>query len=282
MFGGTGGKWSARKAEQAWLRGMDLLRTGDTDGAAERFDAAVDHDPTAADAWLGLHAVGEARDEALESMAREQRSFGALRRKFQRPLLSRFSIGAYASFRLESSRDLWLAVVARRLDEGRLDEAGMSLSTAVLDCDETRFTWARYSFLRQDWPRVLTVAEGIGDRFLRDEAQLYVAKALVVQEVFHEALDVLTPLPRVLGNDPRFLGELAHQQGLALEGVGRSDEALRSFQRAFRYYPQLAGVAERAGVRPPEGGDEPPSEPSEPSASGAPGGSGTPGEPGGA
>ncbi|WP_438873715.1 hypothetical protein [Streptomyces alkaliterrae] len=89
--------------------------------------------------------------------------FGALRAKLQTPLASRFPIGGYVNFRLETPRDLWLARAAKLLDDGLLDQAWNMLSHAVLDCDETRFVCARYAFLRKDWPLLLTFAEGIRD-----------------------------------------------------------------------------------------------------------------------
>lgn len=80
------------------------------------------------------------------------------------------------------------------------------LSSAVLDCDETRFVCARYAFLKRHWPLLLSFAEGIRDPFLRDESQLYVAAALIAQGVFHEALNVLAPLPQALGDEAGFQG----------------------------------------------------------------------------
>ncbi|WP_308296198.1 AAA family ATPase [Streptomyces sp. ISL-96] len=240
---------STKKCEQAWLQAVAHLRQGNLTNAARWFEFAISHDPTAADAWLGLHATGYRRREAIEAMAGLQHSFGALRSKFTTPLSSQFQIGGYVRFRLETARDLWLAGMAQLLDGDRLDEAWQSLSTALLDCDETRFVCTRYAFLKKDWPLVLRFGEGISDPFLRDESQLYVASALVVQEVFHEALDVLAPLPHALGDQSDFLGELAYLRGRAQEGLGRPEEALKQFQKAFRYSPELADVAERAKTR---------------------------------
>lgn len=80
---------------------------------------------------------------------------------------------------------------------------------------------------------------------------MYVGYALARQRVFHEVLNAVAPLPRVLGRGGRFDGEVAYLRGLAHEGVGDHREALRQFQYAFRCFPGLADVAQRAQVHVP-------------------------------
>ncbi|MEV0093668.1 AAA family ATPase [Streptomyces sp. NPDC050738] len=228
------------------MKGVEFLRQGRPDWAASCFEEAIQHDPSAADAWLGLHAAGRRQAEAVDAMAHNLRSFGALRSKLVTPLKSRFDLGTYVSLRLETARDAWLAAVAKLLDARRLDEAWQSLSEAYLDCDETRFACTRYAFLKQDWNLTLHFSRNVADAFLRDETQLYVGRALIEQQVFHEALNALTPLPKKLEKEGRFDGEVAYARGLAYEGLGQMDVALRHFQYAFRCFPTLADVAERA------------------------------------
>lgn len=246
MPGASTPRFSARRCERAWTEAVGLLRQGQTGQAAGCFEQAVQHDPSAADAWLGLHATGRRQVEAVDAMSRHHGSFGALRSKYRTPLKSRFDLGVYVTFRLETARDLWLAAVARLLHEGRLGEAWQSLDKAYLDCDETRFAVTRYAFLKQDWPLVLNFSRHITDKFLRDESELYVARALAEQHVFHEALNALAPIPQALERKGRFDGEVAYVRGLAHEGLGQQDEALRHFQYAFRCFPNLADVATRA------------------------------------
>ncbi|MEY2275590.1 AAA family ATPase [Streptomyces sp. BF23-19] len=237
---------SIKKCEQAWLQGVAQLRLGNRAAAAESFRVAVEHNPLAADAWLGLHAVGQLQGRAVEAMHGQAQDFGAMRRNLQTPLSSRFQIGGYVNFRLETHRDLWLARAAKFLDDGLPDQAWDMLSQAMLDCDETRFVCARYAVLKRDWPLLLTFAEGIRESFLRDESQLYVAASLIAQGVSHEALNVLKPLPQALGDSAGFLGEAAYLRGRAEEQLGRAEEALKHFQTAFRYSPGLGDVAQRA------------------------------------
>ncbi|MFD5181501.1 AAA family ATPase [Streptomyces sp. NPDC058372] len=246
MQGPSVSRRSIKKCEQAWLQGVAQLRVGNRAAAAESFHAAVAHDPLAADAWLGLHATGQLQGQAIEAMHGQAQSFGAMRTKLQTPLSSRFQIGGYVNFRLETPRDLWLARAAKFLDDGLLDQAWNMLSHAVLDCDETRFVCARYAALKKDWPLLLTFAEGTRDSFLRDESQLWVAASLIAQGVSHEALNVLSPLPQALADNAGYLGEVAYLRGRAYEQLGQAEEALKQFQTAFRYSPTLGDVAQRA------------------------------------
>lgn len=76
---------SIKKCEQAWLQGVVQLRSGNPAAAAESFRSALEHNPLAADAWLGFHAVGQLQDRAVEAMYGQAQDFGALRRKLQTP-----------------------------------------------------------------------------------------------------------------------------------------------------------------------------------------------------
>ncbi|MFJ6433616.1 AAA family ATPase [Streptomyces sp. NPDC091416] len=273
MQGPAASRGSVRKAEQAWSQAMALMQRGDTAGAGAQFALATTHDPSAADAWLGLHATGQRQEEALEAMLRSSGAFGALRTKFGLPLRSTFQIGHYVTFRLENARDLWLAAMSSLLDKKRVDEAWAGLSTAQLDCDETRFVCTRYAFVKEDWALVLRFATGIGDAFLYDEAQLYVGAALFAQGVHHEALNVLAPLPRKLETGSGFDAETKYFMGRSLEELGRQEEALKRYQYAFRCAPGLFDVDVRARARPapaaapaPRAADLVPPRPAQPAA----------------
>ncbi|NBE53766.1 AAA family ATPase [Streptomyces sp. YC537] len=258
---------------------MQCLRAGNRSAAGDWFEEAVRHDPTAADAWLGVHATERRRGEAVTAMNWHAATFGELRSRHGMPLKSRFDLGHYVTFRLETPRDLWLARMADLLSHTKLDEVGGPLSTAVLDCDETRFVCTRYAFLKNDWNQVLTFARGIQDGFMTDESQLYVARALIEQQVFHAALDTLAPLPTTMDPGARFEGEVAYLRGQATAGLGREDEALRHYQHSYRLFPDLGDVAQRARAKPaptpapptpPVPVAPPPAPPTAPPAPGAP------------
>ncbi|MFI6611268.1 AAA family ATPase [Streptomyces sp. NPDC050507] len=277
MQGPAASRGSVRKAEQAWSQAMALMQRGDSAGAGAQFALATTHDPSAADAWLGLHATGQRQEEALDAMLRSSGNFGALRTKFGLPLRSTFQIGHYVTFRPENARDLWLAAMSSLLDKKRVDEAWAGLSSAQLDCDETKFVCTRYAFVKEDWALVLRFATGIGDAFLYDEAQLYVGAALFAQGVYHEALNVLAPLPRKLETGSRFDAETKYFMGRSLEELGRQEEALKRYQYAFRCSPGLFDVDVRARARPapaaspaPRAADLVPPRPAEPAQPAAP------------
>ncbi|MGK5548146.1 AAA family ATPase [Streptomyces sp. URMC 127] len=248
MSGGTTSWLAARRAERAWLDAVGLLEKGDTERAAVRFADAVRDDPTAADAWLGLHATGVRQDEALAAMDQHAAKFGALRAKHNKSLASEFPIGVFVSFSLETGRDLWLATLSALLDADALDEAWQGMAEAELDCDETRFVATRYAYLAEDWDWVLSCSTGIEDPLLSSEAQLYVAQALIAQKVWHEALNTLDRLSEEAETGSPFDAELAYWSGRAHEGLGAQEEALKNYQYAFRYWPTLYDVEERAQV----------------------------------
>ncbi|WOX22075.1 AAA family ATPase [Streptomyces solicathayae] len=287
---GSSVSWhAARKCERLWVEGMMLLRQGRDAEAAGRFQQAVEQDPTAADAWLGLHATGRRQAEALAAMSLHHRSFGVLRNKNTMQLQSRFDLGHYATFRLESARDLWLAGLVSMLDDKRFDEVEPVLMSAHRDCDETRFLYCRFAFLKKDWPRVLEWSRDISDGFQNDEARLYVAYALVHDHMFHEVLNTLSGLPRSMRKGARFEGEVSYLRGLAHEGLGRPDEALRHFQFSYRCFPTFGDVAERAKQRtappappsapppaPPSTPPAAPAQPARPTRSATPAGSAAP------
>ncbi|MGK5532195.1 AAA family ATPase [Streptomyces sp. URMC 129] len=256
---------AARRAERAWLEGVTQLNRAGAAQAAPLFEEALRHDPAAADAWLGLHACGQRRAEALAAMGRYAESFGHLRGSTGVRLQSRFSIGHFADFRLETRRDLWLAQVAAQLVGGDTEGAWTHLATARLDCDETRFLAVRCAYMRQDWATVATVARGIQhEMFLRDEADLYVAVALFRQEVHHEAVQILSAVPREFAPESEFAAEAAYWRGRAREELGQPEAALREYQFAFRLWPGLLDVAQRAQARPAQTVPQPaaPSSPS--------------------
>ncbi|WP_245699886.1 AAA family ATPase [Streptomyces roseifaciens] len=248
MSRGTTSWLAARRAERAWLDAVGLLGQGHTDRAAVRFADAVRDDPTAADAWLGLHATGQRQDEALAAMDQHAAKFGALRAKHNISLASQFPIGVFVSFALETGRDLWLATQSALLDAGALDEAWQTLAEAELDCDETRFVATRHAYLSEDWDWVLSCSTGIDDPMLSAEAQLYVAQALIAQKVWHEALNTLDRLSEEAEVGSPFDAELAYWSGRAHEGLGAQEEALKDYQYSFRYWPTLYDVEERAQV----------------------------------
>lgn len=240
---------SRRRIERTWVEGVDAIGRGDEAGAAAAFEAVIALDPTQADAWLGLHAAGARRDEAIERMAEHRATFGGLRHRTGRSLRSRFLIGDYVTMALESQLQLWAAQMARLLDQKRYGEVWDAIKDARLDDDLTKFIAARWAVLAEEWAKVLRYARGIQDAFLHEEAQLYVGMALVVQHVYQEALNVLRPYPVKLDRGGDADGTFAYFKGLAYEGAGDEEAAREQFQYAFRLLPEVDFVAEKARAK---------------------------------
>ncbi|MCC3767107.1 AAA family ATPase [Streptomyces sp. UNOC14_S4] len=223
---------------------MALWGRDDPEGAAAFFEEAVAHDPTAADAWLGLHATGWREEEAFDALVEHVDTLGALREKFGAELSSWFSIGDYVQAQLVAADDLWLATVAGMLRDREYEEAAEALDRAPFENDSVQFLRARLAVCVKEWDDALSWTGAVQrDSPLADEADLYAATALVCTSRFAEALDVLAPLPRYTGLDA-FEAEVAALRGTAHEGLDDPDEALKHYRHALRLDPELHDVAE--------------------------------------
>ncbi|MFI1180454.1 AAA family ATPase [Streptomyces sp. NPDC020799] len=257
MLGAFEGHRSAKKAERAWKQGMVLLRRDEFDDAATLFEEAVQHDPTATDAWLGLHATGHRQEEALAAMNEHVAGFGALRQKYGMPLESWYWVGVYVQARLVIAEDLWFANVAQLLAEEEYERAAEALSRPPFENDQLRLLRVRLAHETGDRPGVLTWARAIEDEGLvAEEAGLYVGAAHLHRAEFHEALRILAPMPRHLDSGGAFEAELSYYRGAACEGLGDPDAALEHYRHAHRLEPDLADVAEVIQELLGEGDDE--------------------------
>jgi type VII secretion ATPase EccA len=250
------------RVDRAWTHAVDLLHRGEKEAAANAFESVLTLDPTAADAWLGLHAAERRQEEAVQSMTLHRERFGELRTRNNRKLESRFFIGDYVTLTLETPRQLWLAHVAWMLSERQIDEVGERLREFEPDSDETRFICARWAVFAEEWTLVLRFARGISDPFLHEEAQLYVAMALVIQQVPEEALNVLKGFPVKFERGTDADGMFAFWRGLATEAAGRPEEATKLYQYAFRLLPEVDAIAQKAKaqVTRPDTGEKQPSD----------------------
>ncbi|MEU6250581.1 AAA family ATPase [Glycomyces sp. NPDC047010] len=231
---------------ETWTRGVGLLREGDLVRASDCFEFVLDYDPSIADAWLGLYATGERRDEALRGMIRHQVRLGQFRDITGLDIRTSFAIGKFVAYKLNGAYDAWLAHVAALLDADDFAAAGDQLSLAAdrETTDQTRFLQTRLHYEQEQWEQVLKAAHGITDRALHDEATLYVAASLVHLGTPYEALEVLKGLPTEV-SAPAYIAHLAFVRGVAMESLGEEREAAQSFQRAFRLAPEVEAFAER-------------------------------------
>lgn len=242
---------ATESAADVWARGVELHASGDLVRASDCFEHILEYDPSAADAWLGIHACeGEQKDEALLRMLELRDNLGKLRKSTGLALESSYSIGMFVGFPISDAYDVWLAHVAELLDNDELEKAGETLAAAADEDDRTRFLRTRCSFHLGEWEQVLKAARGIEEPLLQDEAQLYVAQALVHLETHHEALNILHGLPTSMAN-VTYDAYLAFVRGSALASMGEAEESAQAFQRAYRLDPDNELFAEFAqAVRP--------------------------------
>ncbi|THV21667.1 AAA family ATPase [Glycomyces paridis] len=254
---------AAESAYDTFSRGVDLLGRGDLVRASDCFEHVTEYDPAAADAWLGIHACGNERDLAVRKMLEHRDAVGRHRNYTGLKLESSYAIGKFVELKLSDAFDAWLAYIAGLLDAEEFDRAADALDAAKGEDDRIDFLRARWAFDRGDWQGVLNTAPGVDLAVLRDEAQFYLAASLVELGTFYEALDVTEFLPSAI-REPDYEAHVAFVQGAALAGIGRKEEAARSFQRAYRLAPGNERFAEKARSedapserKPLFGGDEP-------------------------
>lgn len=241
-----------RKAGAAWLRGVQLLDQNAAD-AAPHFEQAVTLDEAMADAWLGLHAAGQRADQAVAAMAAYEGRFGEERKRHQRRLTSRFQIGPYVTFGLESHLDLWCAVAAGHIERGELDPAASALRRTADDALPAVFLRGWLAFALGEQAEAITRFRQIlgRDDFLEASARLMSGIALSESGVMGPAREHLgwvlrqTSVPDARGEAHQFLGLIAQAEQ-------DPETARRHFHEAYALNPNLPGLTEQMAMTPGE------------------------------
>lgn len=241
-------KLKTRKASAAWLQGVHLIDQS-TAAAAAQFEQAVALDEEMADAWLGLHAVGHRVDQAVAAMARHEARFGEERKRHGRRLSSRFQIGPYVTFGLESHLDLWCAVAAGHIDRGEHTPAASALRRTADDALPASFLRGWLAFvLGEQAEAIVQFRQVLGrDRFLEASARLMSGIALSETGVMGPAREHLnwvlrqTSVPDAHAEAHQFLGLIARAEG--------DEEAARHhLHEAYALNPNLAGLVEQLAM----------------------------------
>ena len=190
-----------RKLVQTWCEGARALgfrRPGEpwspTDPLRARsaFLTCVKSDPSMADAWLGLHALGFEPDTALDEMSRHLEQFGELRRATGRQLTSRYAVGRFSRFVLSDWEDLWMAQAARWLDHHRYDVAWTYLNRCPSASEQRTLLTGSLYFAAGDYESMLPLMQSLSQhRTFGPEANLLTGIALAYRELFGEAERVL-------------------------------------------------------------------------------------------
>lgn len=235
-----------RRARTAWISAAQAFHRNDRASAAEQFAKAVALDAGMADAWLGLHAVGQDPARAVAEMASHHRRFGEERQRLNLALASRFSIGTYVTYGLESEADLWCAVAAGHLDRGDHELAAEAISVTSPDSATGRFLRGRDAFAvgaTDDSITWLRLVIQDGDHFLQCEARLLSGIALAEAGAIAPAVEHLR---WVLNASflPEAHPEAHYWLGIIERESGRETAAMGHFHRAYAQRPHFPGLKE--------------------------------------
>ena len=205
--------------------GSVLAKLGNMSGAAEEFTAALDIDPSSAEALYHLAKTNMAQ-------RRYRAAIGQLRRALKiRP------------DDLEFNLLLGLAYS----NTGKTDDAIALLDPLVEaepDYFETRFNLAaayaqagRYSEAAEQYKQAMRLDPE------NDSARLFAAKALIKSNRHQEALEVFTNTSELLDNE----FDLYFVRGLAFRGVGNFEQAAADLHRATEIRPTDAEAQSHLG-----------------------------------
>jgi len=231
------GAFARRRAESSWRTAVRALAQNDGAAARAAFLAAVEHDATSADSWLGLHHLGVDRDRALRAMEQHADQLGALRTRTKTPLSSAYDLGRYAPLqRLDNQLDLWRAVTARHIETGRLDAAAGRLAMATKVDDHIRILNLNLAYASSNWTGVVTWGKDVADVPLANYADLHIGRGLIELGVYLEAKRVLQKLIE-RSDDDQLRACAAGLCATAFERLNDADSAERWVQFAFRLDP---------------------------------------------
>jgi len=231
------GVLARRRAESSWRGAVRALNARDTETARTGFLAAIEHDPTCADGWLGLHHLGIDRPKALWEMEQHSTQFGILRTRNKTPLSSAYWLGRHSPRqRLDNRLDLWRAVTAHQVATGHHADAAARLGMAAEVDDHIRLLRINLAIACGDWTGVLTWGKGLTDKQLANLAALHVGHGLVELGAYREATRTLLGLIDRTDDDG-LRADAAGWCARAYERLNEPDNADKFFQYAFRLDP---------------------------------------------
>lgn len=244
------GVFARRRAESSWRTAVRALAQNDGAAARAAFTAAVEHDPTSADSWLGLHHLGVDRDVALGAMERHAGQLGVLRTRTKTPLSSTYGLGRFIPLqRLDNQLDVWRAVTARHIETGQLDAAAGRLAMATTVDDHIRVLKINVAYASSDWTSVITWGKDVTDVPMANYADLRIGRSLIELGVYLEAKRILQKLIDRSDND-QLRSCAAGLCATAFERLGDADNAAKWVQFAFRLDPTGdPEIAQRATAR---------------------------------
>ena len=242
-----------RRARTHWQDGVRALHAGDNAGSGDLFFRAVENDPGMADAWLGLHATTNRKDEALMAMSMNIGRFGEERQRTGFELESRFDVDTHITYCLRTHSQLGCAVAAGHLNRKEFAAAAQVLDQIPQPDALTWYLRGRHAFHTNDSDfaiRAFRLAAS-NDKFLKAGSRLYSGALLIEAGVLGPAkthLDIL--LQQTFA--PSLHAEAAYFRGLAARAEGDETAAQNHFEFAYARNPSLGGLKEamQANVTP--------------------------------
>jgi type VII secretion ATPase EccA len=234
-----------RKARDAWLNGARSLQNNKQE-AAQHFERALALDPGMADAWLGLHATGVREDEAITAMAEHEGRFGEERQRQTFALHSRFPIGVWVSYQLETHFQLWCAVACHHIERHEFDQAEAALRLIADDAPATAFIRGNLAFVRNDDDEAIIqfrrVIAAETDGFLEAEARYFSGVLLAEAGVLGPAKEHLIKVVKQTLIDAQ--PDARYWLGLIARAEGDENLAMKLFHRAYAERPTIPGLKE--------------------------------------
>lgn len=231
------GVLARRRAESSWRGAVRALKAGETETARTAFLAAVEHDPTCADGWLGLHHLGIDRPKALWAMDQHSSQLGVLRTRNRTPLSSAYWLGRHSPRqRLDNRLDLWRAITAHQIETRHHSDAAARLDMATQVDDHIRLLRINLAVASGDWTGVLTWGKAVADKQLANLATLHVGHGLVELGAYREATRTLLGLIDRTDDDT-LRADAAGWCARAYERLNETENAEKFYQYAFRLDP---------------------------------------------
>jgi type VII secretion ATPase EccA len=250
-------QWSAgpvarRRARGLWIRGAkqlgfakgsELREEPDKEAALQSFSKVVELDPGMTDGWLGVHAAGGDREQALNRMVAGIDRFGEERDADKRRLSSTFGAGWWFHQPLETTDEVWHAEALRLIVSDRPDRAG--------DCVDKIIEELRRDFVagciaqqRQDLRAAMAAYRKVpAQGHIGAEALLRLGIVLAQSEQWSEAETVLRqaagmPVNHLVQRDAEYFLGFVHR------ATGREEFAKRQFEWVYGQDPDHRQVAQ--------------------------------------
>lgn len=272
MSQSSAGPVARRRARGLWIKGARQLGfhktfedhdDPDKEAALQSFTRAVGLDPGMTDGWLGVHAAGGDKDEALVRMVATIDRFGEERDADKRRLSSTFGAGWWFHQPLETTDEVWHAEALRLIGQDDTDAAAECVGRIIEDMRRD-FVEGCVAQQRQDLRAAIKAFRRVPvEGHLGAEALLRLGIALAQGELWSEAETVLKQAAGLSVNH-LVQRDAEYFLGFVHRACGREEMAQRQFEWVYGQDPDHRQVAEvvmdremRLRTIPLTGADEP-------------------------